>query len=157
MWVVLERDLVDCCKAGDDVTVTGIVRQRWKPLGYTFFHLPIYISIYPSIHPFINPFIHLPIYSSIYPSIHPSIYLFIHLSIHSSIYPSIHPSTYLFIRLPIHSSIYPSIHPSIHLHLLFRAGYPCSLELVIQANHIFINSEHRSSVNVTDELVREMI
>lgn len=32
VWVLLEKDLVDTCKAGDDVTVTGIVRQRWKPL-----------------------------------------------------------------------------------------------------------------------------
>ncbi|CAG5132668.1 unnamed protein product, partial [Candidula unifasciata] len=31
MWVVLEDDLVDTCKAGDDVTVCGIVRQRWRP------------------------------------------------------------------------------------------------------------------------------
>ncbi|GFS19589.1 DNA helicase MCM9-like [Elysia marginata] len=31
MWVVLEDDLVDSCKAGDDVTICGTVRQRWKP------------------------------------------------------------------------------------------------------------------------------
>ncbi len=30
--VVLEDDLVDSCKAGDDVTITGQVRRRWKPL-----------------------------------------------------------------------------------------------------------------------------
>jgi DNA replicative helicase MCM subunit Mcm2 (Cdc46/Mcm family) len=30
--VVLEDDLVDKCKAGDDVTITGVVRRRWKPL-----------------------------------------------------------------------------------------------------------------------------
>jgi len=29
--VVLEDDLVDTCKAGDDVTITGIVMRRWKP------------------------------------------------------------------------------------------------------------------------------
>ncbi|KAM4632879.1 DNA helicase MCM9 [Polymixia lowei] len=29
--VILEDDLVDCCKSGDDVTVYGVVRQRWKP------------------------------------------------------------------------------------------------------------------------------
>ncbi|XP_056150178.1 DNA helicase MCM9 [Lampris incognitus] len=29
--VVLEDDLVDSCKSGDDVTVYGVVRQRWKP------------------------------------------------------------------------------------------------------------------------------
>uniref|UniRef100_A0A1X7TR58 MCM OB domain-containing protein n=2 Tax=Amphimedon queenslandica TaxID=400682 RepID=A0A1X7TR58_AMPQE len=35
VWVVLERDLVDSCKAGNDVIVTGIVRQQWKSLnGY---------------------------------------------------------------------------------------------------------------------------
>ncbi|KAG7266395.1 hypothetical protein CRUP_004907 [Coryphaenoides rupestris] len=32
MVVVLEDDLVDVCKSGDDVTVYGVVRQRWKPL-----------------------------------------------------------------------------------------------------------------------------
>ncbi|ESO91569.1 hypothetical protein LOTGIDRAFT_121966, partial [Lottia gigantea] len=33
MWVVLEDDLVDECKAGDDVTVCGVVRRRWKTLS----------------------------------------------------------------------------------------------------------------------------
>ncbi|XP_003388796.2 PREDICTED: probable DNA helicase MCM9 [Amphimedon queenslandica] len=33
VWVVLERDLVDSFKAGDDVLVTGIVRQQWKSLN----------------------------------------------------------------------------------------------------------------------------
>ncbi|KAJ8396236.1 hypothetical protein AAFF_G00021030 [Aldrovandia affinis] len=32
MLVILEDDLVDSCKSGDDVTVYGVVRQRWKPL-----------------------------------------------------------------------------------------------------------------------------
>ncbi|XP_077343164.1 DNA helicase MCM9 [Lithobates pipiens] len=32
MVVVLEDDLVDSCKSGDDVTVYGVVMQRWKPL-----------------------------------------------------------------------------------------------------------------------------
>ncbi|XP_055900609.1 DNA helicase MCM9-like isoform X2 [Biomphalaria glabrata] len=31
MWVVLEDDLVDGCKAGDDVTICGTVRHRWRP------------------------------------------------------------------------------------------------------------------------------
>ncbi|XP_077950090.1 DNA helicase MCM9 isoform X2 [Gasterosteus aculeatus] len=31
MLVVLEDDLVDSCKSGDDVTVYGVMYQRWKP------------------------------------------------------------------------------------------------------------------------------
>ena len=32
MWVVLEDDLVDSCKAGDDVTICGVVMRRWRPI-----------------------------------------------------------------------------------------------------------------------------
>ncbi|KAM3967013.1 LOW QUALITY PROTEIN: uncharacterized protein ACR2FA_011898 [Aphomia sociella] len=35
MWVVLEDDLVDCCKPGDDVNICGTVRRRWRPAVQT--------------------------------------------------------------------------------------------------------------------------
>ncbi|XP_045535484.1 DNA helicase MCM9 [Papilio machaon] len=31
MWVVLEDDLVDTCKPGDDVNICGTIRRRWRP------------------------------------------------------------------------------------------------------------------------------
>ncbi|XP_055288756.1 DNA helicase MCM9 isoform X3 [Moschus berezovskii] len=31
MQVILEDDLVDNCKSGDDITIYGVVMQRWKP------------------------------------------------------------------------------------------------------------------------------
>ncbi|XP_038217935.1 DNA helicase MCM9-like [Zerene cesonia] len=35
MWVVLEDDLVDSCKPGDDVIICGTVRRRWRPSTQT--------------------------------------------------------------------------------------------------------------------------
>ncbi|XP_062595563.1 DNA helicase MCM9-like, partial [Saccostrea cucullata] len=31
MWVIVLDDLVDACKAGDDVIICGTVRRRWRP------------------------------------------------------------------------------------------------------------------------------
>ncbi|XP_055935195.1 DNA helicase MCM9-like isoform X2 [Argiope bruennichi] len=33
MWVILEDDLVDTCHPGNDVNISGILIQRWKPLN----------------------------------------------------------------------------------------------------------------------------
>jgi DNA helicase MCM9 len=30
--VLLQDDLVDTCKAGDEVTIVGMLLRRWKPL-----------------------------------------------------------------------------------------------------------------------------
>eukprot|EP00049_Salpingoeca_infusionum_P027022 m.29682 g.29682 ORF g.29682 m.29682 type:complete len:1174 (+) comp9194_c0_seq2:221-3742(+) len=32
IWVIMENDLVDACKAGDEVVVNGIVKRRWMPV-----------------------------------------------------------------------------------------------------------------------------
>ena len=46
MWVVVEDDLVDSCKAGDKILVTGVVHQRWKPLTYAFVYCFNYTVIF---------------------------------------------------------------------------------------------------------------
>ncbi|XP_052801933.1 DNA helicase MCM9-like [Mya arenaria] len=33
MWIILENDLVDSCKAGDDVVICGVVMRRWRGLA----------------------------------------------------------------------------------------------------------------------------
>lgn len=45
MWVILEEDLVDSCKAGDDVTICGVVMRRWKPVYADVSVLPFLLSI----------------------------------------------------------------------------------------------------------------
>ena len=43
VWVVLQDDLVGVCKVGDNVTVIGIVLQRWRPCKleqyYVIYHI----------------------------------------------------------------------------------------------------------------------
>ena len=43
--VVLEDDLVDSCKAGDDVTVYGVVLRRWKPTFVDVSIVAYYIGV----------------------------------------------------------------------------------------------------------------
>ena len=45
MWVVLEDDLVDVCKAGDDVTICGTVMRRWRPLSLDVSKVQICVSL----------------------------------------------------------------------------------------------------------------
>ena len=32
MCVLLEHDLVDRCKAGDDIVISGVLMRRWRPV-----------------------------------------------------------------------------------------------------------------------------
>ena len=42
VWVVLDEDLVETCKAGDDVVVIGHVVCRWSALGRLFPNVTLY-------------------------------------------------------------------------------------------------------------------
>ena len=72
------------------------------------------MSLYPSIHPFICPYIHPSIHSYVPTSIHPSIHMSLHPSIHPFICPYIHPSIHSYVPTSIHPSFYISIHPTVH-------------------------------------------
>ena len=132
-------------------------------------HPSIHLSIHPfiiylSIHPYIHPSIPLSIHSSssihpsiplsiyylsIHPSIHPCIHLSIHASIQSSIRPYNHPFIYLFIYLSIHLSIPTIIHSFIYI----------QDEAIVKDGEVNPNDPKaiiaKASVNADDEYFRK--
>jgi len=97
--------------------VDGILPKPHAPIHI---HLPIHLSIRPTICPYMNASVHYSNHTYLHPSICSYIHICIHLSSHLSTYPT-HPYSHPCIcpHLPIHIHMHTHTHVhTIHIHYI---------------------------------------
>ena len=104
--------------------------------------MPHNVSIYLSIHPFIQPSVHPSVHPSLHASMHPCIHASMHPCIHPSIHPSVHPERerdiYIYIYICVYTYIYIYIYTCMYMYIYvlqtfyitYTRAMPCPQEIL---------------------------